>query len=62
MVCKQFVDMASAYEADQVIAIATSATREAKNQKEFIDRIKQETGLDVHTISGREEARLIYLG
>ncbi|NIR52649.1 Ppx/GppA family phosphatase, partial [candidate division KSB1 bacterium] len=54
--------MASAYEADQVIAIATSATREAKNQKEFIDRIKQETGLDVHTISGREEARLIYLG
>ncbi len=62
LVCKQFVDMASAYEADQVIAIATSATREAKNQKEFIDRIKQETGLDVHTISGREEARLIYLG
>lgn len=45
-----------------VRAIATSAVREALNQKEFIDRILKETGIHVEVVSGLEEARLIYLG
>jgi exopolyphosphatase / guanosine-5'-triphosphate,3'-diphosphate pyrophosphatase len=48
--------------AQQVIAVATSATREAPNGQEFIDRIKQEIGLQADLISGTEEARRIYLG
>jgi exopolyphosphatase/guanosine-5'-triphosphate,3'-diphosphate pyrophosphatase len=43
-------------------AVATSATREARNGRQFIDQIRQLTGLDVDVISGHEEARLIYLG
>lgn len=43
-------------------AIATSAVREADNQKEFIDTVYAETGIDIEVISGREEARLIYSG
>jgi exopolyphosphatase/guanosine-5'-triphosphate,3'-diphosphate pyrophosphatase len=62
LVCKQFIDMAEAYGANPVQAIATSATREAKNKKEFLRYINDETGVDIRTVSGKEEARLIYLG
>lgn len=61
-VCHQFAEMARSFSATEVIAVATSATREAENQNVFLDRFRQETGVDLHVISGREEARLIYLG
>jgi exopolyphosphatase / guanosine-5'-triphosphate,3'-diphosphate pyrophosphatase len=46
----------------QIIAVATSATREAPNGAEFIARIEEELGMRVDLISGVEEARRIYLG
>jgi exopolyphosphatase/guanosine-5'-triphosphate,3'-diphosphate pyrophosphatase len=45
-----------------VRAVATSAVREADNGEEFVDRVRKEVGVDVHVISGAEEARLIALG
>jgi exopolyphosphatase/guanosine-5'-triphosphate,3'-diphosphate pyrophosphatase len=62
VVCSRFADMARSYGAEKIIAVATSATREAANQEDFLRRIKKKTGIDVHVISGREEARLIYMG
>ena len=62
MVCKQFAEMARNNQAKEIVAVATSATREAKNQAQFIDALKKHAGLSVKTISGVEEARLIYLG
>lgn len=47
---------------DRMLAVATSAVREAKNGGDFIDRVKEQTGLRVRVISGAEEARLIFLG
>ncbi|MCX6178502.1 MAG: Ppx/GppA phosphatase family protein [Chlorobiales bacterium] len=47
---------------ENVIAFATSAIREAKNRVDFIQRIREETGLKVKVISGREEAEYIYYG
>jgi len=47
---------------DRMIAVATSAVREAKNGGDFIDSVKEQTGLRVRVISGVEEARLIFLG
>ena len=46
----------------EIIATATSATREAKNKKSFIKKIKELTDIDVKIISGVEEARLIFQG
>jgi exopolyphosphatase/guanosine-5'-triphosphate,3'-diphosphate pyrophosphatase len=46
--------------ADQVVAVATSAVREAANGRDFLGRIKAHTGLDVQLLSGAEEGRLIY--
>lgn len=45
-----------------VIAVATSAVREAENQHQFLDRARREAGVEVEVISGFEEARLIHLG
>ncbi len=58
----RFKTVAAGLGAQQVIAVATSATREAPNGREFIDRVALEIGLQVDLISGTEEARRIYLG
>jgi exopolyphosphatase/guanosine-5'-triphosphate,3'-diphosphate pyrophosphatase len=62
LVCSRFAAMARKNGASDIVAVATSATREAENQKEFLQRLRDEAALEVRVISGREEARLIYLG
>jgi exopolyphosphatase / guanosine-5'-triphosphate,3'-diphosphate pyrophosphatase len=46
----------------RVRAVATSAVREAKNKDEIVRRARDEAGLTLEVVSGREEARLICLG
>jgi exopolyphosphatase/guanosine-5'-triphosphate,3'-diphosphate pyrophosphatase len=58
-VCKRFVELAKVYGATNIIAVGTSATREARNRTEFLQKLLTETGLTVRVISGEEEARLI---
>jgi exopolyphosphatase/guanosine-5'-triphosphate,3'-diphosphate pyrophosphatase len=43
-------------------AVATAALRASTNARQVVLRIKEEVGLDVHVISGHEEARLAWLG
>lgn len=59
---KRCQDLARSFNVEQLIAVATSATREASNGSEFLARIQQEVGISVDLISGYEEARRIYLG
>ncbi|MGD1895881.1 MAG: Ppx/GppA phosphatase family protein [Phormidesmis sp.] len=59
---KRCMKVAESFHADDVVAVATSAVREAGNGQTFIDRVKAEVGLSVNLISGIEEARRIYLG
>ncbi|HTY12775.1 MAG TPA: Ppx/GppA phosphatase family protein [Candidatus Omnitrophota bacterium] len=42
-------------------AVATSAVRESTNGAYLIEQIRQKTGIEVESISGSEEARLVYL-
>jgi exopolyphosphatase/guanosine-5'-triphosphate,3'-diphosphate pyrophosphatase len=48
--------------AERVVAVATSAMRDAANGPQFRDEIERRFGLDARTISGDEEARLTFLG
>ena len=57
--CQQ---LAASYNADHIIAVATSAVREASNGRTFIQQIQKELNLSVDLVSGQEEARRIYLG
>src|SRR5581483_2632058 len=54
-------DFANAQHASHLIATATSAVRESDNRDEFIERVKQATGIRVELLSSTEEARLIAL-
>jgi len=59
---RHFQKLAQTLQADQILAVATSAVREAPNGRDFLRRVEQELGLFVNLISGPEEARRIYLG
>jgi len=48
--------------AARVVAVATSAMRDAANGPAFRDEIERRFGIDARTISGDEEARLTFLG
>jgi exopolyphosphatase/guanosine-5'-triphosphate,3'-diphosphate pyrophosphatase len=43
-------------------AVATSALRESRNREAIVRRARDEAGLELEIVSGREEARLICLG
>src|SRR5436309_13868652 len=57
----EFRRMALARRVERTLAVATSAIREAENGEEFLRRAREESGIAVRVISGREEARLIHL-
>ena len=59
---KRCLQIAHSFNADDIVAVATSAVREAGNGQAFIERVKQEVGLSINLIAGEEEARRIYLG
>jgi exopolyphosphatase / guanosine-5'-triphosphate,3'-diphosphate pyrophosphatase len=48
--------------AQSVVAVATSAMRDAENGPAFRDYLNRKYGVDARTISGDEEARLTFLG
>jgi len=48
--------------AEEIVAVATSAMRDAENGPAFRDRLRETYGVDAQTISGDEEARLTFLG
>lgn len=45
-----------------VIAVATATARDAKNGREFFEKITKEFGFQFRTISGDEEAKYMFLG
>src|SRR5215471_6906156 len=54
--------IADRHKVDALVAVATSAVREAQNGGEFVRAARDEAGIDIRVIRGDEEARLIYLG
>jgi exopolyphosphatase/guanosine-5'-triphosphate,3'-diphosphate pyrophosphatase len=47
---------------DKVLAFATSAVRNASNGKEFVIKVKDLFGINIHVIDGDREAAMIYNG
>ena len=59
---KNFKARYTQYDHVVVKAVATAAVRQAKNQAEFLKRVKDEVDLDLQVISGSTEAYLDYVG
>jgi len=61
-VLRRFHRAAQKVGADSVRVVATSALRDARNSRAFLEWVRSATGWRVEIISGLEEARLIHLG
>jgi exopolyphosphatase/guanosine-5'-triphosphate,3'-diphosphate pyrophosphatase len=61
LVLRKYKSLAESAGVDKVLAVATSAVREAVNGEDFLERAGQELGIWARAISGEEEARLIHL-
>lgn len=61
-VIKNYKDTMKTYGVDESFAMGTSALRSCKNREEVLERIFNETGIEVVVLSGDQEARLGYLG
>ncbi|QIL40981.1 exopolyphosphatase [Pedobacter sp. HDW13] len=59
---KTFQNTIADYNVDRVRATATSAVRSAENGNDFVEAVKMTTSISIETISGDEEAELIYQG
>ena len=57
----KFSRLAASHKVDEILAAATTATREADNGGDFIAEVERQTGIRIRVISGTEEARLIHL-
>jgi exopolyphosphatase / guanosine-5'-triphosphate,3'-diphosphate pyrophosphatase len=58
----RFSERLKGFKRGQVRAVATQTLREARNRDVFIAKACELLGFPIDVISGREEARLIYLG
>ena len=58
----RFGERLAGFRRTQVRAVATQTLREARNRDLFLARASEALGFPIDVISGREEARLIYLG
>ena len=57
---KSYKLLLDVYEVKHLKACATSAMRDAKNAKEILQKVKEETGIEIKVITGQEEASYIY--
>lgn len=58
-VFKKIAKLNKKYRVEKVLAIATSAMRDAQNKKQALTLIKKESKIKLRIISGQEEARII---
>ena len=60
-VLEEFKALLSKYDVDNYYAVGTAALRDAKNSKDFLEKVKEMTGLEINVIPGEEEARLSFM-
>ena len=60
--CSDYRQAIDETDAERIVAILTSAVRDAANGTEFEAELRRRFGFDAHTIPGEREARLTYRG
>ncbi len=61
-VLKTYTEISDACGTDAIIAIGTSFLRDSSNSSEFINYVKEKTGIGIKILSGEEESILSYNG
>ncbi|MDE0042876.1 MAG: Ppx/GppA phosphatase family protein [Candidatus Poribacteria bacterium] len=58
---RDFAVQAGRLGVEQIVAVGTSALREARNAVEFVKRVENQCGIEIEIISGETEARCAFL-
>ena len=61
-VLKEYKFICEKFKVDKIVAVGTSALRDAKNKSEFIEFIKKHINIEIEILSGEEEALFTYIG
>jgi len=61
-VISDFQNRAKQLGVEDIIAISTSAMREAKNRDVFVQKVMDQTGVNLQVITGDEEAEIAFMG
>lgn len=61
-ILRDFQNVARGADADPLVAVATSAVRDASNGKVLVERLRVDLGIDLRIVDGAEEAHLAFLG
>ena len=61
LVLRKYKQLALSHRVDKILAVATSAIREARNGEDYLIGVGEKTGIWPRVASGQGEARLIYL-
>jgi exopolyphosphatase/guanosine-5'-triphosphate,3'-diphosphate pyrophosphatase len=59
-VLQRFRAISDSSRVDEIVAVGTAALREARDSVAFVDRVRDEVGIDINVVDGVEEARLIF--
>ncbi len=59
---KKYKNKCNEFGVTEIVAKATSATRDSENRDEFINRVYNETGIKIECISGEEEGTYTFRG
>ncbi len=59
---QKFKEIIDSFQCEEVLALATSAVRNALNGKELVSQVQVKTGIQIQVIDGDREAELIYYG
>jgi exopolyphosphatase/guanosine-5'-triphosphate,3'-diphosphate pyrophosphatase len=62
VVLRRFRELAETHGATTILAVGTSALREATNRADFVAAARAEAGVEITVVPGEEEARLALLG
>ncbi len=62
MAVKEYLKVVADYDTTNVVISGTSAVRDAQNRDFFVNRFRDEFGLEFQILTGVEEAQLTYLG
>jgi len=58
----RYREIARSLGAERIVAFGTSALRDAWNSHEFIEAMRERTGITIEVVSGEEEAEMTYRG
>lgn len=59
---RTLVDLAKKDGVEEIFAVGTGVMREAKNRKDFLEKVERRTGISLRLLSGVEEAHLMLQG